>query len=278
MNIFRKLERFFYRCKLKLNKRDFFDGIKFIENRKLKDVIIDWTYNLERYKGITINNFSNLLKEFKGLTFPVSIKGLDLRLRIRLYIEDANHRHYYMDIYKIDYERLAVYYIGERTQTLDTTFKYEIQSDGILLKKKNLMPLKDGTSQDYDVTFEYGKETIAMLTNGDYKISVSYNESCNSSEKEISKYLFSLIYKEQIDNVFANFVDIIKMFQKCNTEEPYSLSIKLIEEDDILSEIIVREGVVVNYSYTVKHDDVKKCFYKLSLREKVENFISKYSA
>ena len=272
MDILKNMEEVFYR--LKLNNRKFFKDVNFNGNKKLKNAIVSWYITLNKRKGITINSFSSLLKEYGEISFPVSIKGVNLRGSINLRIEDSNHRQYYMEIYKGYYEKMTVYDIGERTSKFDTTCEYEIQKETNVLKKKYIIPLeKDGTNKDFSITFEYGKEITATLKTAFYKVIVSYDKKYDKIEKDMCEYLLSLSTEEQINNVFEKFLIIFIMF----FEENDSLSVKVISQKDILSKVVMEKGIVTSYSYTKKDSEFKTWYYSIIPMERMADFIIKYA-
>lgn len=278
MNIFRKVKKFFYRRKLVRN--NFFEGVDFDgKDRKIKNAILNWAYNLQWCKGITIEKLAYLLDKFEGITFPIRIEDFDRYGCIDLRILDANGKRYSMKLYKNVYERLTTYIIHKRTEKFKITFEYNIRKDSIILKKKYILPVKaDGTNETYAIIIEYNGITTVTLDkdNDPHKISISYNQQLNRFEKEICEYLFSLVFEKPINNVYTNFVDIIRMFESNNVTEEYLLAIKSTREDETLSEITMTNNVVTKYSCTVEESESKTCFYKHSIKEKMKDFISKY--
>jgi len=275
MNIFRKVKEFFYRRKLL--KNNFFEGVSF-ENgdRRIKNAILTWICDLQTYNCITIEKFSYLLEKMEDIIFPVRITRNFVGLAsIEFTIVDANNNNYQIECYKVGSKE---YDITVDTQNNRTTYEHKIQKDSIILKKKYVSKVKaDGTDEKYYIEIEYaGITTVTLNKDKDpHKISISYNRQLSRFEKQICEYLYSLVSEKPINNVFTNFVDIVQIFESNNVEE-YLLSIKSTREKETLSEITMTNNVVTMYSYTEEKSEFKKCFYNNSLRERLEDFISKY--
>lgn len=281
MKIFRRVKRVFYRRRLL--KNNFFEGVTFeYEDRRIKNAILSWIYDLRKYNGITIYRFSYLLEKFEGVIFPVriteSFRGLAC---IDLTIVDVNDNKYKIEFYEFGSKERTTYDIHEDTQNNRITYEYKIQKDSIILKKKYILPVKDdGTNEKYDIKIEYDGITTVTLNkdNDPHKISIFYNQQLNRFEKEICEYIFSLVLVSPINNVFTNFVDVVQIFKSNNVTEEYLLAIKSIKEKVTLSEITMTNNVVTMYSYTEEKSEYQKCFYSNSLRERLEDFISKYKS
>lgn len=292
MNIFRKSRGFFNRRKL--IKHNFFEGVYFDdEDKKIKKAILTWICKWESSHNVSITSFLSLFSDVRWLTFPIKVVGYQYPYsgNIELNIIDANAKYYYMELYQCWYmsrSKLKIYEVTERLvadkELFDIVFEYEVKKGEILLKKKHIQPLKqDGTNQSYNVIFEYNKEDdISSVTLkrdlNPHEITISYNKGCNEFESKITKYMFNLIYKNEIYNVFENFVDIIQIFKTDNSSKSYYLSVKSCKESDVLSEIIVKNDIVLNYSYTeTSLNDVEKGYYQFILNGNIKDFISKHA-
>ena len=74
------LKTFFSRKFFRLNAH-FFDDVC-IKDKKLKNHIKSWMFNLKYYKDISINKFSDLFSKFEGIAFPITIYGIANHLNI----------------------------------------------------------------------------------------------------------------------------------------------------------------------------------------------------
>lgn len=274
---FMKLKEFFYRRKL-LSK-NFFHNV-YISDRILKKKILHWIFYLKRYKDVSIDKFEYLFSKYEEIVFPVKVYGINSHLTIK----DSIGKEYYLIFDPYRWKEFDKYVIGIRSDSYDRDCGYHITPENdIVLRTRGILPLnEDGTNKDYWITFNYdlkSSTTKAVVATSNSAIEVSYPSQSDINDEKISEMLFDVANENKnVDNVFSIIAVLFKMTKGLN--ETHSLAIKSVDKGDkqILSEILLSNGIVEKYTFTKRSSETESCFHKLRPLKKIEEFISEYES
>ena len=265
------IKEFFYRLWLLVG--GFFDDN--VEcSWEVKWQITKWISRIHRFKGVSINKFSDLFSKYEDISFPIRVlKNSDLSVLVESKNDTLN-----LDWWYPSYDRS--YVIWKRKYPLCEDFTFEItEKNEIILKAKGVLMLKeDGTNDnergDFNFSYDYEKnETTATLKQEKKTIKIVYTSQDKEFDKKILNILFGISFPRII------FHDVIPIFININNiRMPENLSIKSMQDSKELSEIVVLAGKVKKYSFSVIKDTSETLYtehYKKDPRC-VEDFISKY--
>lgn len=279
-NLKRKFSLTLYR--IEISNSHFFDDVR-VEDKKIKNNIIEWMFMLKYYKDISIDKFTNLFNNFEGIVFPIAIYGYPRHLQIK----DNAGNHYYLWYSTFDYENMEDYTIGVRTKHLDTEFTYRLNKNKeIVLKELWILQLDgDGNNTNNRIRFYYFNRksedqiTTAVLQTETSKLEIHYPSVDSSQDEQIAAHLFDLANKfTYIDDVSCVLVDISDILEK--SYHKYSLTMTsyqtINKEKVILSEICLSYGVITKYSFTTRTSDLQHSLNTQYLSEELESFISKH--
>lgn len=265
----RRIKEFYFRKK-KLSK-NFFENVSFYEKWSKKH-ILTWIYYLYRYKDISVNKFSDLFVNYENIVFPIKVFS---RGSTSLGIIDSKDNEYYLE-FSTEYNKMIEYYIGKRKFPCDKTKTFEIAEDGqIILKEIGAIELKeDGNNKDDLFSISYDNKSHMTMANIEKKnatLEIRYTTQNEEFDGKILEYLFEINSKEEYFNdaflILAKIEDIRKVD---------SLSIKAISNEEILSEIIVKNRVVTKYSFLERISDSEICLHRRIISEGVDKFITEH--
>lgn len=257
-------------------KTHFFDDI-FIEDEKLQNDIIDWISRLKYSKNISINRLSELFSKFEIIAFPIKVSGCPHHLQIK----DNIGKEYYLNYFQLDYTKIEEYSIGRRAYPLDREFVYHLTPQKeIALKELLILQLnEDNKNTDNLLAFHYNTDssvTTAILKTKTQTLELAYPSQKYMQDNEISMYLLNLAghfaYFDDVSFILVYISDILKPL-----EEKYSLLIKSYMNTDnekkLLSEILVSNGIVTQYSFTTRSTYSEVCLNQKVISEDLEQFI-----
>lgn len=72
---YRRMRLTLFRAKLETSR--FYEGVTFqrrVEKRKVKKILAEWMFYLERFKEIRVGSFKELFSELHEIVFPIKIK------------------------------------------------------------------------------------------------------------------------------------------------------------------------------------------------------------
>ena len=259
-----------------LRKTDFFESVTF-GRKKYQKYIEDFLYLFEdcsgiKIKDIKINKFINL---FSTIAFPIKVEFDSQYCPHYLQILDKEGKRYYVkfeEVWNASQKKSLRYKVWREIQLNwvmhGKSVIYEINQRGIETRGFENYTIDNGKKSC--IQYENGIAT-AIVEDGEKCITIKYTSNSESEDKLIMEYLYNMKHIE-FDNVVPLFSFFIKRFKKKND----IISIRSNLGERICSEILFKEAIVTNYSYTEKIDDNEKCFYEISLSEDVEGFISKH--
>lgn len=272
----------------RLEKSYFYEDIifenKFI-NKRVKESISNWMFNLEKFKKIKIKKFKDLFSEFSEIVFPIKIvDSYGYRYGLDIIIIDNEGKKYYMlkiDIWK--YDEMETYSIGRRNSPLepliDREFCYKISKDNtITLMEIGAMKLKpDGTNDDILVNFCYNSQnntTVATVSvsKTTKEMKIHYPTMNNDFDKKILEYLFHI---NEGNFYYYDVFPILKWMLLTISEEDVSLSITAEIEKEIYSEIYIVNGIVQIYTKTEIINEEEMRINKVIFAKRLEEFLTK---
>lgn len=260
------MKKFIFRRRL--IKNGFFDGI-ICNCKETENSILDWMFNLYKDKNILINHFSYLFIKYE-IIFPIKISKLSCE---SLEITDYNGnqcilRHPYNEIY----------FIEKRNYPFGKFFKFKISmSNNIILMQFDVIQLyKNNTGKIENMlsfVYNYEKNFTAVGVKHAYQkepyLKITYPSQTVEFDNKISILLCNITSsKDSFKDVFDILIDILSIgnFQ--------TLSINSKKDSQILSEIVLEDGIVKVYSYTKKINDSNTCFYRITMSKDINEFIA----
>ena len=255
---FREMKKILVRFGLKT--RGFYEGINFESKKaekKLKKLLKEWMFYLNKYKKIRIGCFKDLFRKFNEIEFPITIKGCWGSFNLEATIIDNRGIAYYMLKDGIFcYNGLESYIIGRRDimpgpLVIDTDFKYKILKDGsIALNRKGIMKSKTDTNIGVDFSFDSEKHTTEATLKSyasNSKIKMKYTTMDDEFDKKVQEYLFNVNEKNYY---YYDVFPILKWMISTVPSQNVSLSITAEVDDEICSKIDVVQGIVQRYAKT----------------------------
>lgn len=265
------LKTFFSRKFFRLNAH-FFDDVC-IKDKKLKNHIKSWMFNLKYYKDISINKFSDLFSKFEGIAFPITIYGIANHLNII----DALGEHYSL-CYYTDYYKLTEYTIKTAAYPLGPKIVCHLtQNNEIILHEKLIhFPKEDNTNGDKIISFNYDEQvTTAVLKIATSILKITYPSfAFQLNDMQFANFLLGLACNfGYIDDVFFVLQIVSNLIKTSKNEQSLTILSYTNNGKELLSEIRVSNGIVTKYSFTTRPSDSEICLHKHTLSEELENFI-----
>lgn len=243
----------------KIGTGNFYEDIIFkVDSTELKMHILKWCDNLQKYKGLKINQFKDLLLPLKEIVLPVKINYTFCGMgRFDIEFTDNEGKKYYIiqdTLY--DYNKMNTYIIGRRNSKLepllDRDFTFEILEDKIQLIESGVLKLKeDGTNDEIAVNFIYNsEEDITQATLKSYitnrTIKIQYPKMGMEFDKDVLEFLL----KNNEEHWY--YYDVFPILRWISTilEEPICVSIVAEVEKEITSEIELVKGKNQKYTLT----------------------------
>lgn len=285
------LKRFLSLRKARENSLEmhFFDNVYFdaeeleaagINEKVLKDDIMDWMTRLKNSKNISINKFSDLFSKFEEIMFPITLYGRPHSLKIK----DSIGNKYYLHYFQLDYAKLGEYSIGKRFYPYDKEFGYCLKPENeVTLTDAGIIQLNEnGNNGDHSLYIIYNYQsdiTAAILNTKTLELQITYPLSNHIYDEEISMYLFEIAnqfkYVDDVSFILKHLLNVLKTL-----EEKYSLTITSYmptnNKRTMLSEISLTHGIVTNYSFSTRPSDSQICLTQMTICEDLEIFISNH--
>lgn len=240
----------------KIGRGNFYEDIIFkVDSTKLKMCILRWCDNLQKYKGLKINQFKDLLLPLNEIVLPVKINYVFGGIgTLHIDFSDSEGKKYYM-IQDSSFD-LNTYIIGRRNSKLEPLlergFTFEILEDKIKLIELGVLKLKeDGRNDEILVYFQYDKvENITQATLKSYVTNRTIKIQYHTIDMEFDKEVLEFLLKNNEEHWY--YYDVFPILRWISTilEEPISVSITAEVEKEISSEIEVVKGIVQKYTLT----------------------------
>lgn len=242
----------------KIGTGNFYEDIIFkVDSTELKMYILKWCDNLQKYKGLKINQFKDLLLPLNEIALPIKINDFFSGFSLDIEFTDNEGKKYYIiqdTLY--DYNKMNTYIIGRRNSKLepllDRDFTFEILEDKIQLIESGVLKLKeDGTNDEIAVNFIYNsEEDITQATLKSYitnrTIKIQYPKMGMEFDKDVLEFLL----KNNEEHWY--YYDVFPILRWISTilEEPICVSIVAEVEKEITSEIELVKGKNQKYTLT----------------------------
>ncbi len=245
----------------KIGTGNFYEDIIFkVDSTELKMRMLKWCDNLQKYKGLKINQFKDLLLPLNEIVLPIKINNVFCSKsgrRFDIDFTDNEGKEYYMiqdTLYA--YNKVNTYIIGRRNSKLepllDREFTFEISEDNIQLIESAVLKLReDGKNDEIAVVFIYNlKEDITQATLKSYVtnriIKIQYPTIDMEFDKDVLEFLFKINEKHWY------YYDVFPILRWISTilEKPICVSIIAEVEKEVTSEIDVVKGKVQKYTLT----------------------------
>lgn len=268
----------------KIGTGNFYEDIIFkVDSTNLKMHILKWCDNLQKYKGLKINQFKDLLLPLNEIALPIKINNVFCSKSGRRFdfdFTDSEGKKYYMiqdTIY--DYNTMNTYTIGRRNSKLepllDREFTFKILEDNIELIASGVLKLKeDGKNDEIAVDFIYNsEEDITQATLKSYitnrTIKIQYPTMGMEFDKDVLEFLF------KINEEHWYYYDVFPILRWISTilEEPICVSITAEVEKETTSEIDVVKGKVQKYTLTEIINEGEVHITKKILSKDLEEFL-----
>lgn len=278
---FRRMWLTLFRAKLEISR--FYEGITFqrrVEKRKVKKVLAEWMFELERYKEIRVGSFKELFSELHEIVFPIEVKECYANSFYIIIIDNEGKEYYMSKICSYSYKDIENYIIGRRNSLLeplvDRDFHYKISKDGtIVLMETEVMRLKsDGTNEDIVVNFCYDSKkhtteaTLKSYTSNN-KMKMQYLTMGEEFDKKVLEFLIHINEENNYYDVFP----ILKWMILSIPNENVSLSITTEVEGNICSEINIVNGIVQRYTKTEIISEGELRILKLIFAKELAKFL-----
>mgnify|MGYP006906605635 CR=1 FL=1 len=245
----------------KIGTGNFYEDIIFkVDSTELKMRMLKWCDNLQKYKGLKINQFKDLLLPLNEIVLPIKINNVFCSKsgrRFDIDFTDNEGKEYYMiqdTLYA--YNKVNTYIIGRRNSKLepllDREFTFEISEDNIQLIESAVLKLReDGKNDEIAVVFIYNlKEDITQATLKSYVtnriIKIQYPTIDMEFDKDVLEFLFKINEKHWY------YYDVFPILRWISTilEKPIYVCIIAEVEKEVISEIDVVKGKVQKYTLT----------------------------
>lgn len=245
----------------KMGTGNFYEDIIFkVDSTELKMNILKWCDNLEKYKGLKINQFKDLLLPLNEIVLPIKINSVFCSksgTRFDIDFTDNEGKQYYMAQFTLyAYNKMNTYLIGRRNSKLepllDRDFTFEILEDKIELIASGVLKLKeDGKNDEIAVNFEYkSEENITQATLKSYETNRIIKIKYPTIDMEFDKKVLEFLLKNNEEHWY--YYDVFPILHWISTiiKEPICVSIIAEIEKEISSQIDVVNGKVQKYIVT----------------------------
>lgn len=250
-------------------KLNFFKGVKY-DSEETKEAILDWMFKSQVYH-VSIHKFSDLFVKCPGIVFPISLSKRSL-----YYFEiiDRNGNVSFLD-YSSSYDRC--YSIRTKNDLGDVNIDFKIIKDHIVLKKVNILPLDEHgvCTKDDSFSIAYNCEknttiiTIKKVTGMKPYLKIVYPSQDKDFDNEVLSYLIKTDLN--LNDVFPLFKSIYEI------RELKDLSIKVVDHSVTISNIILENGEVSEYSFAESISESKVCLSRIDTLQDVREFIDEHS-
>lgn len=248
----------------KLEKADFFEDITFedkeeqedkkrekskILGKEVKKIIAEWMFNLHEAKQIKIDKFKDLFTQVDEISFPIKITEHYTR-KVYIIFLDNKGKEYYMAS-----RNMEDYIIGGRNSLLEPLinrhFYYKILKDKTIVRiKSDFIQLEqERKNKNVEVDFcynyeEHTTEATLFLDSLKNRIKIKYPTIGDEFDKRFLKFLFNIQEKTWY---YYNLFPIFKWIMAEISDEKPSISITACIDEEIYSEIDVRNGILQKY-------------------------------
>lgn len=266
----------------KIGTGNFYEDITFKEDStRLKMHVLKWCDNLQKYKGLKINQFKDLLLPLKEIVLPVKINYTFCGMGVfDIEFTDSEGKKYYMiQDTMYDYNSIDTYILGRRNSKLepllDRDFTFKILDNNIQLIESGLLKLKeDGINDEIAVHFVYNEEdAITQATLKSYETNRTIKIQYPTSDMEFDKWVSEFLFKNNEENWYYYDVFPILRWISGILEKPISISIIAEVGKEITSEIEVVKGKVQKYTLTQIINEEEVHITKKILCRDLEEFL-----
>lgn len=253
-------------------KLNFFKGVR-CDSDQTKKSILYWMFKLQKVSNISIHKFSDLFAQCPGIVFPIRLSKTSALYSFE--IIDATGNVYFLDYYA-NYDRC--YSIRTKNHLGDTNIDFKMEKGNhIVLKKINILPLnEDGLcTKDNSFSIVYNCKnnstivTIKKVTQKIPYLKIVYP----SQDKDFDDEVLNYIIKAEMDlsDVFPIFKSIYEIRKLDN------LSIKISDNSLSLSNIVLENGNVTEYSFAESISETEVCLHRSTIVKDVNEFIEEHS-
>lgn len=253
-------------------KLNFFKGVK-CDSVETKELVLSWMFKLQKTHNISVHKFSDLFEKYPSVIFPIQLLN-----RSTLYsfeIKDKLGNIYFFD-YDTSYN--GCYSIRSKDKHGDVNVDFKIvKGNHIVLKRINILLLDENgvCTKDDSFSIVYNCKnnttivTIKKVTQMKPYLKIVYP----TQDKDFDGMVLSLLFNEEINlnNVFPLFVSIYEI------RDLEDLSIKIMDNSSLLSNITLENGKVTQYSYTESISRTRVCLNQVTLLQDVHEFINEHS-
>lgn len=260
------MKKFVFRRRL--IKNGFFDTVV-CDCKETENSILDWMFNLYRDKNILIDHFSYLFIKYE-ITFPIRISKSGC--------ESLEITDYDGNLYILKHPYTEIYFIENRNYPFGKFFKFKIsrpndiilmQFDVIQLYKNNTGKIENMISFVYNYEKDFTTVGVKHAYQKEPYLKITYPLQTVEFDNKISILLCKITSsKESFKDVFDIFIDIL------NIAKFQTLSIKSKENSQIISEIVLENGIVKSYSHTKRINVSNTCFNRTTMSKDVNEFIA----
>lgn len=266
----------------KIGTGNFYEDIIFkVDSTNLKMHILKWCDNLQKYKGLKINQLKDLLLPLNEIALPVKVSYIFCEYgKVYIGFTDNEGKKYYMvkdDIY--NYNKINTYILGRRNSKLEPLlereFTFEISEDNIQLIKLSVSKIReDGNNDEMLVNFIYNpEEDITQATLKSYVANRTIKIQYPTMGMEFDKDVLEFLFKNNEENWY--YYDVFQILRWISgiLEKPISVSIIAEVEKEITSEIEVVKGKVQKYTLTQIINEGEIHITKKILSKDLEEFL-----
>lgn len=253
-------------------KLNFFKDVK-CDSQETKELVLHWMFKAQKVSSINIHKFSDLFAKYPNIVFP-----------IRLFKRSEDYSFEIIDcsgnIYFLNYDsNYADYYSIRRKDHLsDVNVDFKIvKGNHIVLKRINILLLDENgiCTKDDSFSIVYNCKnnttivTIKKVTQMKPYLKIVYP----TQDKDFDGMVLRLLFSEEINlnNVFPLFESIYEI------RELKDISITIKNNSMYLSNIIVENSKVIEYSFTESISESEVFLHQNSMSKDVQEFIDEHS-
>lgn len=250
-------------------RTDFFDDVLF-DSEETKQQITSWVNNLCETKNVTIDKFSYFFSKCKDIIFPIKISKRGLFSST--IIDDTKTQYYLWYLHSPQ-----DYTIGknELPYEKDYTFKITPETAEITLTEMRVIQLKkDDTYLDLSFSYDSKKGlTTAKLLREDNSIKFIYTSQDEEFDDQLTNSLFRVLkqrkYFYDVSSLLMHVEGILhaQFLSIISTRDVESFS------NIVLSEIVIKKGIIKKYSFTEMISDFELCLHQDFIPQTVERFL-----
>lgn len=250
-------------------KLNFFKGVR-CDSVETKEAVLDWMFKSQVYH-VSIHKFSDLFAKCPGIVFPIQ---LSKRSSYYFEIIDATGNVYFLD-YSSSYD--MYYSIRTKNHLGDTNLDFKIIKNHVVLKKVNILPLDEHgvCTKDDSFSIVYNCKnkttiiTIKKVTGMKPYLKIVYP----SQDKDFDSKVLSYLIKTDL-----NLNDVFPLFKNIyEIRELENLSIQIVDHSVTISNIVLEDGEVSEYSFAESISESKVCLSRIDILQDVHEFIDEHS-